>query len=43
MYLTILIFLQITQPPGEENGSNDAKMMMERMDMDTRNIIDFLA
>jgi hypothetical protein len=30
------------QPPGEENSSNDAKMMMERMDMDTQNIIDFL-
>jgi hypothetical protein len=46
MYLTILIFLQVTQPLGEEGGSTRTgmmqmmqKMMVERMDMDAQNII----
>jgi hypothetical protein len=49
MYLTIFLFLQVTQPFGEEGGSRRMgmmqmmqKMMMERMDMDVQNIIDFL-
>jgi hypothetical protein len=49
MYLTILIFLQVIQPLGEEDRSRRTgmmqmmqKMMMERMDMDVQNIIRFL-